>query len=625
MTACMSGSTPPPTPTALRDSGWPAFRRLLGFWRPFRREVIASCVLAIIMVGMSILIPAFTGRAIDHFDAQQFDRIPRDAWLLLAAAVAAAVINASRRVVAGTMSLGIEQHLRDRLFAHLSGLGFRFFDKQQTGQLLSRVTSDVSQVRFFLGYGLTYLFVHASKLVVIPILLWFLEPKLAVVVYVTMPIIFVLSIMYSRRSHPILREAQQKLALVTAHGEETIVGARVVRAFGQEDREIERFRELTQDVVAQERLAMHVKAVYQPLYEFIPSLTLVAVVYVAAISIDAGDLTRGGLLAFYVYVLMLAGPLRIVGNLLGRAQRATASSERLWDLFDADDRIPQAEHPAPMPDAADAGTELRFEHVSFGYRTDEDGTTRRVLDDVSLTIPAGTTVALIGPTGCGKTTLASLIPRFYDPEDEGRVLLDGVDLRELDLQELRRSIGLVDQEPFLFSATIRDNLAYGNPDATDEDIWRAIDAAQARGFVERLPDGLDTVVGERGLTLSGGQRQRIAIARALVVDPRVLILDDATASVDSQVEARISHALSSATRRRTTIVIAHRPSTIALADLIVVLRAGKVEDQGTHEELLERSATYRMVHEQRAVRREFLLDPADELKRRTPDQDGSPA
>jgi ATP-binding cassette subfamily B protein len=622
-TAFSSASAP--TPLAPPESGWPAFRRLLTFWKPFQRQVIASALLALVMVGFGLLVPTFTGRAIDHFRHEQYDKINVDALLILAAALGSALLNASRRIVAGTMSLGMEQMLREQLFGHLSGLGFRFFDRQQTGQLLSRVTSDVNQVRFFLGYGLTYLFVHGIKLVTIPIVLWFYEPSLAIVVYITAPLIFFSSVTYSRRSHPVLRESQQKLSLVTAHGEETIVGARVVRAFGQEAREIEHFRSLTQGVVEQERRAMFIEAKFRPLYDLIPSLCLMVLVLVGGLAIDRGTMSFGDFFAFYTLVLLLTGPLRIIGNLLGRAQRATASSSRLWEILDSDDRIPEPEQPAPMPTQLDEGTELSFEHVSFGYRTDEDGTTRRVLDDVTLTIPAGRTVALIGPTGCGKTTLASLIPRFYDPEHGGTVRMDGVDLRELDLQELRESIGIVDQEPFLFSASIRQNLAYGNPGADDDALWAALDAAQAREFVERLPDGFDTVVGERGLTLSGGQRQRLAIARALVVDPRVLILDDATASVDSQVEARISHALANAARKRTTIVIAHRPSTIALADHIVVLREGRVEDQGTHEYLLERSETYRMVHEQRGVRREFLLDPSEERARRTADQDGAPA
>ncbi|MCW2973789.1 MAG: Xenobiotic-transporting ATPase Peptide-transporting ATPase [Thermoleophilia bacterium] len=606
MTTAPPRTTPLPTAP---DGGWKAFRRLLGFWRPFKRQVITSFALAYVMVALGLLGPFLMGRAIDDIKDRNWDDISTDALLLVGAALAVAIISASRRVVSGLISLGIEQHLRDKLFVHLSGLGFRFFATQQTGQLLSRVTSDVTQVRFFLGYGLTYFFQHSAKIVAIPIVLWFVEPRLAVIVYVMMPLIVVLSVRFSRRSHPILKEAQQKLALVTAHGEETIVGARVVRAFGQEDREIERFRLLTQDVVQQERRAMIVRARYQPLYDLIPQLTVLVIVYVAARSVNSGSMTFGSFVAFYGYVFMLTSPLRIIGGLLNRAQRATASGQRLWDLLDADDRIPAAEHPTAVPHDPETGSGLRFEGVSFGYRAG-----RRVLDDVTLEIQPGETIALLGPTGCGKTTLASMVPRFYDPE-VGRVLLGGVDLRELDLHELRRSIGLVDQEPFLFSASIRDNLRYGNPGATDDDVWRAIDAAQARGFVERLPEGVDTVVGERGLTLSGGQRQRLAIARALVVDPQVLILDDATASVDSEVEARISDALGSASRKRTTIIIAHRPSTIALADRIVVMREGRIEDVGTHDELIARNQTYQLVFEQKAARREFLLDQAHEPSR----------
>ncbi|MCW2928435.1 MAG: transporter related [Thermoleophilia bacterium] len=594
----MSRATDRPEP----DGGWKSFRRLLTFFRPFKRQLAISVATGIAISLLATRIPFLIGQAVNILKDRDFAEMDSVVKELLVVAVAMAALGASRRIAAGFMSLGMEQTIRERLFSHLTGLGFRFFDKQQTGQLLSRVTSDVSQVRFFLGYGLTYSFMHLAKLVTVPILLFNIDYVLGSVVLFVMPIIVFVSVRFSRRAHPVMREAQQRLAFVTAHGEETIVGARVVRSFGQEEREVARFRRLTDDVVDREREVMRIEGKFKPLYGLIPNLTLATLIIVGARRIDSGAINAGDFVAFFFLVLIITGPLRIIGNLLNRAQRATASSDRLFELLDADDRIPQLDSPTPMPERTDQGSSLSFEGVTFGYR---DG--RPVIDDLSLEVPRGQTVALIGATGCGKTTLASLVPRFYDPE-QGTVRIDGVDLRELSLHELRRSIGIVDQEPFLFSATIAENLRFGNPDATDEQVWAAIDSAQAREFVDRLPNGIETIVGERGLTLSGGQRQRLAIARALVVDPRVLILDDATASVDSQVEERISTALSGDTGRRTTIIIAHRPSTIALADHIVVMGHGTIEDQGTHDELIQRNPTYQLVHEQRAARREFLLD-----------------
>lgn len=575
--------------------------------RPFRAQVISSAFIALLVVGARMLIPYYTGRVIDDISTKTYSSISGHVMLLVGAGVIMAALNASRRLIAGTISLGLEKHLRERLFSHLSGLSFTFFDRHQTGQLLSRVTVDVTQVRFFLGYGLTYFFMHFATLIAVPIVCLTISPTLSIVLLIMMPTILLISTRYSRRSHGVLKEVQQRVADVTTAAEENIIGARIVRSFGQEEAQVDQFRSLTRRVVEAERRATILRASYQPLYSLVGNVALAAIVLVAGTLVHDKQLTIGDFFAFFGYMLLLTGPVRIIGNLLGRAQRATASGERLWELLDDDERLPRpaTTTPTSRPSADEDSGSIRFEGVTFAY-----GDAAPAVSDLSLTVPAGSTVALLGPTGCGKSTLAALVPRFYDAA-AGRVLIDDVDVRDLDVHELRRSVGIVDQEPFLFSATIAENVRFGAPDATDEDVWAALESAQAAEFVRKLPDEINTMIGERGLTLSGGQRQRLAIARALLVDPRILILDDATASVDSGVEARITQALGSATSGRTTILIAHRPSTIALADHIVMMDHGRIADQGTHDELIERSATYRQVHEQRAARREFLIDDPD--------------
>jgi ABC-type multidrug transport system fused ATPase/permease subunit len=589
--------------SATESRGFRAFLRLVSMLRPFRHLVVAAALTALLVVAARVLIPYYTGRAIDDIQTGNHESVTRSVILLVVAAFVMSTLNAVRRLLAGNISLGLEQLLRTQLYEHIAARSFRFFDSHATGQLLSRATVDVTQVRFFLGYGLTYFFMHAATLIAVPIICLTISVPLTIVLLVMMPTIYVISRQYSVRSHPVLKEVQQREADVTQAAEENIVGARIVRSFGQEANQVRHFATLTGHVLDAERRTTLLKMRYQPLYPFVISVTLAVVVLMSGRMVAAGTLTMGEFFSFYGYMLLITGPVRIIGNLLGRAQRATASGERLWEILDNTEQLPAATSVRSLPERSSQHVrgEVELRNVTFRY---QDG--RTVLDDVSVHIPAGTTVALLGPTGCGKSTLASLVPRLYDP-DAGQVLMDGIDVRELDVHELRRNVGMVDQEPFLFSDTVRMNLCFGRPDATDDEINDALAAAQADGFVQRLPEGLDTVIGERGFTLSGGQRQRLAIARALLIDPRVLILDDATASVDSRVEARITQALSQAAGGRTTILIAHRPSTIALAQHIVILDHGRILAQGSHDALLESSELYRSIHEQRAARREFLL------------------
>jgi ATP-binding cassette subfamily B protein len=463
---------------------------------------------------------------------------------------------------------------------------------------MSRATVDLQGVRFFLGYGLIFFFQNALTVVSVTVVLFFFQWKLALIVLAVTPALVVLAYRYSHVAHPTLRDVQQRLADVATVAEENIVGVHVVKAFAQEPAEQSKFEFRSERVFDQTLRANRQRATYVPLISFVPLLVQAAVLLIGArmVAHSSHELSVGSFVAFNLYLGLLVQPLRALGMWVGQSQRATAAGERIFQIVDEPEEI--ADRPAARP-LPPGGGEIRFEHVSFEYL---EG--RPVLTDVDLELAAGTTVALIGHTGSGKTTLTSLVPRFYDVT-AGRVLVDGVDVRELQLTSLRRAIGVIAQDPFLFSATVRENIAFGRGDLSDEEVERAARAAQAHEFIDRLPKGYDTVIGERGITLSGGQRQRIAIARALAVDPRILILDDATASVDATTEARIRAGLRQVMQGRTTLIIAHRLSTIALADEIVVLDEGRIAARGTHEELLKSSGVYREIYEHGLLEAEF--------------------
>jgi ABC-type multidrug transport system fused ATPase/permease subunit len=412
--------------------------------------------------------------------------------------------------------------------------------------------------------------------------------KLALIAVAITPLIVGIAYRYSHVSHPVLRDVQARLADVATAAEESIVGVHVVKSFAQEERRQEHFEGASGAVFQASVRANAQRARYVPFLTFLPLLAQAAVLLAAGEMVVNGELTLGAFFAFNLLLNMLVMPLRMLGMWIGQAQRATASGERFFEVVDEPEEVADATAAAELPDGPGR---IVFEGVTFAY---EEG--RPVLEDVDLEIEPGRTVALIGRSGSGKTTLASLVPRFYDVS-AGRVLVDGVDVRDVTRRSLRRSIGVISQDPFLFSASVRDNIAFGVRDVPQELVEAAARAAQAHEFVEKLPNGYETVIGERGITLSGGQRQRLAIARALVIDPRILVLDDATASVDATTESRIRAGLAAALRGRTTIVIAHRLSTIALADEVVVLDHGRVVARGSQSELLETSPVYREIHE----------------------------
>jgi ATP-binding cassette subfamily B protein len=565
------------------------FARLLGFLRPYRSGVAWSFGLAALAMVFTVAIPWLTGRAIDQ--VRQGDS---DALLTLGGAIAGAgvlrlALTVGRRLIAGRVSLGVEVDLRERMYEHLQSLELGFFDRQQTGQLMSRATVDLQSVRFFLGYGLIWLGQSALSILLAAVAMLVIDPLLAAVALAPVPFVVIVATRYGLRSRPALQEVQQRIAELTAEAEENISGVRVVKAFAREARQASRFEHETRRVFDQSMISTRLRAFYNPFIGFLPQLGLAALLFVGGRQVVNGSLTLGQFTAFYTYVLMLLGPMRWLGMSLGMAQRATASGARVFEILD---RAPRITAPPDAPPLPEGSGRVEFEHVSLTY----EGARDAALRDVTLDVEAGTTVALVGATGSGKTTLAQLIPRLYDPT-AGRVLVDGADVRSVDVGSLRRSIAVVNDDPFLFSASVHENIAYAREDASREEVVAAARRAQAHEFVERLPDGYDTRVGERGLTLSGGQRQRIAIARALLADPRILILDDATSSVDASTEQSIKVALREAMAGRTTFIIAHRLSTIALAEEIVVLEDGELVARGSHDELLEISDLYREIVE----------------------------
>ncbi len=576
------------------------FWRLLGFLRPHRTGVWWSLVFAIGAMGFGVAIPALTGVVVNAIQEGNQEKVTQYGLYILGAAVLRWVLTVIRRLIAGRVSLGVEQDLRQRVYVHLQGLELGFFDRQQTGQLMSRATVDLQSVRFFLGYGLIFITQSALTIVFTAVAMFIIDPVLAVISLTPVPFVVWIAFRFGRVARPAQQEVQQRIAETTAEAEETIGGVRIVKAFAREDRQQDRFAHAVARVFDQSMYATRLRAFYQPLIGFLPQLGLGLLLVVGGTQVINGSMTLGHFTAFYTYLVTLLGPMRMLGMALGMAQRAVASGARLFEILDREPQITNASDAAPLPDGA-GKVELRG--VTLDY--DEAADTAPALRGIDLTVDAGTTIALVGGTGSGKTSLVSLLPRLYDPT-AGEVLIDGADVRGVDLDDLRAQIAVVDDDPFLFSATVRDNIAYARPDATDEQVEDAARRAQALSFIERLPDGFATMVGERGLTLSGGQRQRIAIARALLAEPRILVLDDATSSVDASTEQQIKLALREAMAGRTTFIIAHRLSTIALADEIAVLEDGELACHGSHDELLEHNALYREIVEKGLPDQVFL-------------------
>jgi len=560
-------------------------RQLVALLHPYRGRVALMFVALLIATAAALAPPYLAGRAID-------DGIKTGdsgaLTVVLIAFLAAAALNwgatYAQTYLVSWIGQRALQDLRTRVFSHLQSLSIGFYSRNKTGVLISRLTNDVQALDQLVTDGIVTLFSASLTLIGTAGILLFLDPELALVTFAVFPVLAVGSVAFRIASADAYRLTREKIAAVTAYLQETLSGVRIVRAFGQEPRHVVRFGELNDEHRDVNMRTVRLNASYFPAVELLSAVATAAILLYGGSQVSSGAIEIGVLVSFVLYVQTFFDPIQQLSQLYTTYQAGMAALDKIFQLLDEEPDLQDAEDAVELPRVRG---EVRFEDVDFAYGE----TGAMALEGVSLTVPPGQTVALVGATGAGKSTLAKLVARFHDPV-RGRVLIDGHDLRHVTAHSLRSQLGIVPQEGFLFSGTIRDNIAFGRPGAGEEEVQAAARAVGAHEFIERLPAGYDTEVGERGGHLSAGQRQLVAFARAAAADPRLLILDEATSNVDVHTEARIEHGLRRLLAGRTAIVIAHRLSTIRDAGRIVVLDGGRVVEQGSHEELLEAGGAY---------------------------------
>ncbi len=565
---------------------WPTVKGLARLWREQKRLVLIGLACAFVYSGLSLAIPIVIRHAIDNSIAPKHGH--SDAlWPYLVIVVLLAVLrlafNFTRRYATARTGIRVEARMRELLYQAYLRYPRAFYDQHATGQVVSRATNDLYPIRYFIGWGMTQGIQSLMMIAGIAVVLFFVNVKLAAVALIAMPAVFVLAFTFARKVMPISREVQQLKADVTEAADEAVVGIEMVQAFGREDDVQARFAqkaELVRDGVLRQA---RVEAAFLPGLLFLPTLSIGAVVLVGGHDVIGGTLTYGEFFLFYQLLLQLVWPLEALGWILSLAQRASASASRSFAWLQGIETIPEPTHPTALP-ARELG--VRFEDVRFSY-----GSGSEVLSGVELEIGPGEVIAICGPTGAGKTSLLNLLPRFYDPTD-GRVLVGGVDVRDVPLEELRSAVAIVTQKPILFSIPLRDNLTAARPDAPWDEVVAASEAAGVAHFAADLPDGYDTLIGERGVNLSGGQRQRVALARALVAGARVVVLDDPMSAVDTQTERHLVENLRPALAGRTVLIATQRLSTVEVADRAVVLDNGVIAEVGTPAELLARGGVF---------------------------------
>jgi ATP-binding cassette subfamily B protein len=569
---------------------WPYIRRYrrgfaLGMGALILKDVLGAVMPLIMRSGVDSLNGAFSLRTVVVF-----------AGALVAVSALKGMFQYWMRVILIGISRDIEYDLRNELFANLSGLSWDFYAQFRTGDIMARATNDLNAVRMMLGPGIMYWCETSFTFILAVAVMLSVDWPLTLLALLPAPFVSVAVIYFGRKIHDRFETIQKMFSDISSRVQENLSGVRVIRAYVQEESELRQFETLNQDYIAQNIKLARLSGLFMPLLQALIGITFLIVLWVGGARMLAGHITLGSFVMFNTYMGILVWPMIAMGWVVNLMQRGTASLSRINEMMIARPSIAAPERPAPLPEPLRGAIE--FETVSVRYPAGN------ALDNVNLRIKGGDTVAIVGHTGSGKSTLLNLIPRLLDPT-EGCVTLDGVDLRDLSPDDLRRQIGFVPQETFLFSATIAENIAFGVPDATDEQIQRAAEIAGLGPDISGFPDGLKTVVGERGLTLSGGQKQRTAIARALLRNPRVLILDDALSSVDTLTEERILAELSSVMEGRTTIFVSHRVSTIRNANHIFVLEHGTIVEEGSHEALLANGGYYADLYQKQLLEEEL--------------------
>ena len=589
----LSADLPAPArPSIANHLLWRAFSRL----RPHWRLTVGAYAAMFATTAIMLATPQFVRWIVDSgIREQNLQMLTWSVLALLGLTVVRGVLTFFMDRWTEIASQSVSYGLRRDLHAKLTELSFSYHDRTESGQLLSRAMQDVERLRFLAGRSILGLANGVVLLIGTAVALIIMNPTLALLALLTMPILAQRATSFGARYRPLSLAIQEQLAALTTRLEQNLRGARIVKAFAQEEAEIERFETENQKWFGLAAATARLAALNVPLLDLIANLATVIIIWYGGLQVIRGTLTVGELVAFITYLAQLTGPVRRLGMIIPSIAMAGASAERIFEILDEETQVQEAADASPLP--ALRG-HLHFDNVSFSYTRPH-----HVLRDVSFEIQPGQILALLGPTGSGKSSIINMISRFYDPT-EGQILLDGHDIREATLQSLRSQIGIVLQESTLFATTIRENIAFGRPGASIEEIIEAAQAAQAHEFIESFPDGYDTKVGERGATLSGGQKQRVAIARTLLTDPRILILDDATSSVDTQTEHLIQQALANLMKGRTSVIIAQRLSTVRLADQILILEKGRISAAGRHEELIEASALYLKIYAEQLGRAE---------------------